>query len=434
MMSDVTAPPCDGRDDIVRSVADLADRLPEALAPLARVAYNYRWCWQPGAAELFRELDPERFDGCGQNPVRLLGELSSRTLAAHARDASIVARAVELESVIGEDLARPGAAGPTTAERPAAFLCSEYGVHVSLPVYSGGLGALAGDILKEASDRAVAMVAVGLMYRRGYFRQRIDASGWQHEYWLETDPERLPAALVTAGDGRPLTVTVPIGGADVTARVWRVDIGRIPLFLLDSDCPENGPLERWITGRLYDGDPQTRLAQYALLGVGGIRALRAMGIEPGLIHLNEGHAALAPLELGRVGVGDSGGGFTELLQRARVRTVFTTHTPVPAGNDTYAAAEIETALGRLAGQLGVELADLMALGRGARDTDPGSPFGVTQAALRLSRGANAVSRRHSEVARDMWRESLWPEREVGVIVAVRRERRAVLPYQPRHCA
>jgi starch phosphorylase len=409
-MSDVTAPPRDGRDDIARSAADLADRLPEALAPLARVAYNYRWCWQPGAAELFAELDPERFLSCGANPVRLLGELSSRALAAHARNASIAARAVELESVIADDLARPVTAGSSTAERPVAFLCSEYGVHVSLPVYSGGLGALAGDILKEASDRAVAMVAVGLMYRNGYFRQRIDASGWQHEYWLETDPERLPAALVTGGDGRPLTVTVPIGEAEVTARVWRVDVGRIPLFLLDSDCPENGPLERWITGRLYDGDPQTRLAQYALLGVGGIRALRAMGIEPGLIHLNEGHAALAPLELGRDG---DAGGLPELLARARSRTVFTTHTPVPAGNDTYTPHEVATVLGRLTGQLGIDLPDLTALGRGERDTDPGSPFGVTQAALRLSRGANAVSRRHGEVAREMWRDSLWPQRDVG---------------------
>jgi starch phosphorylase len=285
---------------------------------------------------------------------------------------------------------------------------------VSLPVYSGGLGALAGDILKEASDRALAMVAVGLMYRRGYFRQRIDASGWQHEYWVETDPERLPAALVTDGGGLALTVTVPIGEAEVTARVWRVDVGRVALYLLDSDCPENEPMERWITGRLYDGDPQTRLAQYALLGVGGIRALRAMGIEPGVIHLNEGHAALAPLELGRGA--DAEGGLQELVARARSRTVFTTHTPVPAGNDSYAPQEIQSALGRLALQLGIDVSDLIALGRGVQhDDDSGAPFGVTQAALRLSRGANAVSRRHGEVAREMWHESLWPDREVGEV-------------------
>ncbi len=159
------------------------------------------------------------------------------------------------------------------------------------------------------------MVAVGLMYRKGYFRQRVDASGWQQEYWVETDPERLPAALVTDADDEPLTVRVPIGAADVAARVWRVQVGRVPLFLLDTCCPENATIDRWITGRLYDGDPQTRLAQYALLGVGGVRALRALGYEPGVIHLNEGHAALAPLELARDGNGDS----LEQSTRARPR-------------------------------------------------------------------------------------------------------------------
>ena len=417
-MSDVSAPLRDGRADLDAAAADLAQRLPEALAPLARLAYNYRWAWEPGGADLFAALDPERFDLCGQNPVRLLGELSGRALAAHAADGELVARAAEIEAAVRGDLRRPAAPLPgdgVSPRHPVAFLCSEYGVHVSLPVYSGGLGALAGDILKEASDRALPMVAVGLMYRKGYFRQRIDASGWQHEYWVETDPERLPAALVTGADGAPLTVSVPIGERAVTARVWRVDVGRVALFLLDSDCPENAPMERWITGRLYDGDPQTRLAQYALLGVGGIRALRAMGIEPGLIHLNEGHAALAPLELGRAGA-DAAGGLEGLLARARARTVFTTHTPVPAGNDAYGPGEIESALTRLAGELGCGCDEILALGRGAGDgSDPAqpAPFGVTQAALRLSRGANAVSRRHGEVAREMWRDALWPEREIA---------------------
>jgi starch phosphorylase len=403
----------DGRGDIQSAAEDLEGRLPAALAPLARLAFNYRWSWLPGGPELFGSVDPERFELCLQNPVRLLQESSGPVLRRAAEDQRLLERACALEELVASDLSRPPIESPFDAAHPVAFLCSEYGVHVSLPVYSGGLGALAGDLLKEASDRALPLVAVGLMYRKGYFRQRIDASGWQHEYWVETDPERLPAALVTGAGGTPLTVMVPIGKADVTARIWRVQVGRVPLFLLDSDCPENGPLERWITGRLYDADSQTRLAQYALLGVGGVRALRAMGYEPGVIHLNEGHAALAPLELAREG--QPGGDPLEhalehALERARSRTVFTTHTPVPAGNDSYPADQIEPAVARLAQELGSSAGELAALGRD-EPSDPEAPFGVTQAALRMSRAANAVSRRHGEVAREMW-SWLWPGRPV----------------------
>jgi glycogen phosphorylase len=396
----------DGRGDVQCAAEDLAGRLPDPLAPLARIAFNYRWSWLPGGADLFRSVDAERFELCLQNPVRLLQESPGRVLRRAAEDRELVQRAAAVEAEVNADLQRPPREGPYDPGHPVAFLCSEYGVHVSLPVYSGGLGALAGDLLKEASDRAVPMVAVGLMYRKGYFRQRIDASGWQHEYWIETDPERLPAALVSAADGSPLTVTVPIGDSDVTARVWRVEVGRVALFLLDTDCPENDPLERWITGRLYDGDAQTRLAQYALLGVGGVRVLRAMGLEPGVIHLNEGHAALAPLELAQV---ENGHGIGHAVEVARARTVFTTHTPVAAGNDSYPADQIEATVGRLARELGSEPAELAALGRD-EPSDPHAPFGVTQAALRMSRASNAVSRRHGEVAREMW-NGLWPDRE-----------------------
>jgi starch phosphorylase len=405
--------PYDGRLDIQHAAEDLAERIPEALAPLARLAYNYRWAWAPGGPEVFRGVDSERFDLCGRNPVRLLQESPARVLRRAAENDELVARARALEAEIAADLERPFTGAPLDPAHPVGFLCAEYGVHVSLPVYSGGLGALAGDLLKEASDRAVPLVAVGLMYRKGYFRQRIDASGWQHEYWIDTDPDRLPAALVTGADSAPITVTVPIGDNDVVARIWRVGVGRIPLFLLDTDCADNGPMDRWITGRLYDGDPQTRLAQYSLLGVGGIRALRAMGYEPGVIHLNEGHAALAPLELARGYREADGLSQSDALDRARSRTVFTTHTPVPAGNDSYPAGEIEEAVSRLAGELGFSTGELLELGHDI-GADAQAPFGVTQAALRMSRGANAVSRRHGEVAREMW-QSLWPGREVGEV-------------------
>lgn len=410
-MSDGRATINDGSSDLARAIGELAERLPAPLAPLARLAYNYRWSWLPGAPELFASVDPERFKLCLQNPVRLLQETSIEALRRAAADSALVERATVLEAAVEADLERP--TDPAFAiDGRVAFLCAEYGVHLSLPVYSGGLGALAGDLLKEASDRGLPMVAVGLMYRKGYFRQRIDAGGWQHEYWIDTDPQRLPAALVTDESGEPLTVTVPIYDANVVAQIWRVNVGRVPLFLLDTERPENGPLERWITTRLYVADERTRLSQYILLGVGGIRALRAVGIEPAVVHLNEGHAALAPIELAGAAL-RTGESLEEALRAAKSRTVFTTHTPVPAGNDTYPGDEVQHAIGRLAEELSTPVADVIALGRtNPEDTD--QPFGVTQAALRLSRAANAVSRRHGEVAREMWHE-LWPDRPLDEV-------------------
>ena len=381
--------------------------MPASLAPFARLAYNYRWSWTPGGPELFRAIDPARFEACSQNPVRLLQEASATTLARIAGDASLIERAALLEAQLAADLDRPAVAGPADPDRPIAFFCAEYGVHVSLPIYAGGLGALAGDLVKQASDSAAPFVAVGLMYRQGYFRQRIDASGWQHEYWIDTDPERLPAALVTDGDGRPVNVTVPFEERELVAHVWRVDVGRVPLLLLDTDNEENEPVDRWVTARLYVSDPGLRLAQYVLLGVGGVRALRAVGIEPGLIHLNEGHAALAPLELARPDV-TAGVPLAQALDAARARTVFTTHTPVPAGNDSYPREQAAAAVHGLAHELGVAPEDLVAFGAtNPEDTD--APFGVTQAALHLSGAAGGVSRRHGEVARAMWKD-LWPGR------------------------
>ncbi len=410
----------DGRESTSGAVAELAQRLPRELAPLARLAYNYRWSWTPGGHELFRAIAPERFELACQNPVRLLQEASLPALRRAAGDPEFLARAASLDAAVAAALEPPSLAPepPTlsgdrvSASRPVAFICAEYGIHLSLPIYSGGLGALAGDLVKEASDRGLPMVGVGLMYRKGYFRQRIDAGGWQHEYWVDTDPERVPAVLVRDSAGVPLTVTVPIYDADVTARIWRVDVGRVPLFLLDTDCPENAPLERWITARLYVADSEVRLAQYVLLGVGGIRALRALGIDPALLHLNEGHAALAPLELAAPAVRE-GQPLAAALAGASARTIFTTHTPVPAGNDSYPSEQAERAIGRLCDELGVSVSEVIALGR-SQPEDVHEPFGVTQAALRSSRSANGVSRRHGEVAREMW-HGLWPDDDVDAV-------------------
>ncbi|HEV2784852.1 MAG TPA: alpha-glucan family phosphorylase, partial [Solirubrobacteraceae bacterium] len=292
-----------GGDDIGRAASALSSRLPWPLAVLARLAYNYRWSWLPDGPDIFRAVDPDRWRACGRNPVRLLQETSAEALLRAAGNAALVARAEQLEAAMLADLDRPANTEVVAADRPIAFFCAEYGVHVSMPIYAGGLGALAGDIVKEASDLALPFVAIGLMYRHGYFRQRVDHSGWQQEYWVPTDPERSPAVLVTAGDERaPLRIRVPIYEDEVIAQVWRVDVGRVPLYLLDTDVPQNRRLARWITARLYDSDPRTRLAQYVMLGAGGAAVLRALGIEPGVVHMNEGHAGFAALEMARSGI------------------------------------------------------------------------------------------------------------------------------------
>ncbi|MGK2936236.1 MAG: alpha-glucan family phosphorylase [Solirubrobacteraceae bacterium] len=399
-----------GHDDLARAVADLGRRLPEPLAPLARIAYQYCWSWVPGGHELFAAIDAERWERCGRNPVRLLEEAPSTSLERAAADPSVLECTTALDRAVAEYLDRPARGiGDVTAEHPVAFFCAEFGVHRSLPIYSGGLGALAGDILKQASDDAFPMVGVGLLYREGYFRQRLDVRGRQHEYWVDTDPARVPAALVTGDDGAPLKISVIANQERVSAQIWRVDVGRVPLYLLDADVPENSHVARWTTGRLYVGDPQIRLAQYALLGAGGVRALEALGIEPGLVHLNEGHGALAALELAREEIG-AGARLDRVIEDARRRVVFTTHTPVPAGNDAYPAARAIGALGGYAREIGLDDEELLRLGR----TNPlnlDEEFGITQLALRTSRSANAVSRRHGGVSREMWR-GLWPGRSV----------------------
>jgi glycogen phosphorylase len=385
----------DGSRDLERAIDDLADRLPERLWPLARVAYNYRWSWTPGGEELFRTLDPLRHERCRGNPIRLLGQLPPRQLEEAARDHEIHAAAAALQEVLEEDLAATSISrGDVTQERPVAFVCAEFGIHRSLPIYSGGLGVLAGDILKGASDLRLPMIGVGILYSKGAFHQRLDPTGWQHDYWVDTEPDRLPLALVTGEDGSPLVVDVPVGGRTVRVQAWRVQVGRVPLFLLDANRADNGLAERWITARLYVGDRRVRLEQYALLGIGGMRLLEALGIEPSVVHVNEGHGAFAPLELASR-LSRDGLGFEEALGRARARSVFTTHTPVAAGNESHDLATVQEVLdGVVAPERLREL--------GAIEGD-GDVVGMTSLGLRLSRTATAVSRLHGEVARHMWR-------------------------------
>jgi starch phosphorylase len=396
-----------GVRDVAVAARALMERLPAALEALGELAYNYRWSWTPGGPELFEQIDPARWALCAANPVRMLQEVSPSRLERLAGDEGFLEQLGMVSGELARDLARPCLEGAVSRERPAAFFCAEYAVHQSLPVYSGGLGVLAGDFLKAASDLALPVVAVGLMYGHGYFRQRLDEHGYQHEYWVDTDAARVPAARVLSEDGSPLRVAVPVAGRQVRCQVWRVNVGRVGLLLLDSDIAGNDPAARFITSRLYVGDPQVRLAQYVLLGIGGVRVLRALGIDPAVVHLNEGHAAFASVELAYGELLGGAEGLQEALVAARRRTVFTTHTPVAAGNDTYPAGQVEELLGCACAELGIDLGELIARGR-SDPGDHGERFGVTQFALRSSRSANGVAARHGEVARQMW-SGLWPE-------------------------
>ena len=397
-----------GHSDIDRTVEELARGLPEALRPLARAAYDYRWSWSAQGAATFRAIDAERWERCGANPLRLLTETSRARLERCAGDAAFLQRVEHLAQELHADRQRPCCAGAFSAAHPVAFCCAEFGVHGSLPIYSGGLGVLAGDILKEASDLALPMVGIGLLYRTGYFHQRIDVSGMQHEYWLDADPERLPCVPVRGTDGQPLTVTVPLDDEDLAAQVWRVDVGRVPLYLLDTDLPRNRAIGRWVTSRLYESNRAIRLAQYAVLGIGGVRALQAMGIAPAVYHINEGHAALGVFELlAQARARRPDASEDAAWQQVRDQVVFTTHTPVPAGNETYTRDELLAMLGRIADASG-DRERFLALGR-IDPADAAQPSGLTPLALRCSRRANAVSQRHGQVARAMW-QPLFPGR------------------------
>jgi starch phosphorylase len=388
-----------GAQEADERAAELAWRLPTELAPLARIALDYRWAWDPDGPALFRSLDPHAWAINAENPVRQLADLTPHAAQLAAGHGPTLERIARLERVLEENRARPETPVPGI-DQPVVFVCAEFGIHPSLPIYSGGLGALAGDILKQASDLALPMIGVGLLYRKGYFHQRVDRTGLQHEYWTQIMPDRLPTVHVLGETGAPLRLTFPLFGREVAFQVWRAEIGRVPLYLLDAELEENDPLDRWITARLYEGNPLTRLGQYGLLGLGTVRALRALGIEPGVLHFNEGHPALAALELASEHVA-RGVPLDEALALARERCVFTTHTPVPAGNETYETSSFLEAFAELPERLGMDEARFLDLCR----THPGSEEwpGMTPLALRLSRRANAVSLRHGEVAREMWR-------------------------------
>ena len=409
MTSEIGTGPHDGRRDMERAAAELGERLPGALQPLARLAFNYRWSWMRGGTAVFRDIDPARWERSQGNPRLTIEMVPPHRLQQLAASPDYIARLTSVAGQVDADLQRPIADAHIPAGRPVAYFCSEFAIHWSLPLYGGGLGVLAGDVLKAASDLAIPMIGVGLFYREGYFHQRLDFTGWQQEWWTANDFEHLPAALVTGPDDQPLTVDIVMRGRMVHIQIWRIDVGRVPLYLLDTDRADNHPIDRAITGRLYIGDRHARLTQYGVLGVGGLRALAALGIEPCVVHLNEGHAALASFDRLRALIA-GGRSQDEALATVRNATVFTTHTPVPAGNEWYTEEEVEPVLGQLREGLDEHRPFFYGLTRN-NPGDDRAAVAITPMALRTSRAAIGVSRRHGEVARVMW-QPLWPGRAV----------------------
>ncbi|MGE3314202.1 MAG: alpha-glucan family phosphorylase [Planctomycetaceae bacterium] len=379
---------------------------------LLKLASNYWWSWQPEVTALFREIDPIRWSALAHNPVQLLQEYPPDKLELRAREVVLHSRVnvayrrwceyMEATDTWG------GVHSGILGHRPAAYFSAEFGIHESLPIYSGGLGVLSGDHLKSASDLGIPLVAIGLFYDEGYFAQRIDENGWQQESYSEVNTDLLPVRQALAPDGNPVMISVDTRSGKVFARVWTVNVGRVRLYLLDTDIPENKAEDRHLTARLYGGDQRTRIRQEIILGIGGVRALKALGIEPSVIHMNEGHSAFAPLEIIRDRMKNDGLSFDEALRETAAMSVFTTHTPVAAGHDRFAPNLIEEHVGPLADELGLNHDALLGLGR----VDPQNTqesFCMTVLAFKLSRRANAVSSLHGVVSRRMW-SNLWPWR------------------------
>lgn len=388
--------------------------LPEPLRVLERLAWNYWWSWAADGTGLFRDLDPVVWETCEHNPRRLLAEISEFHLMQKATDPLYVSRvrhvAENFDAYMGEPVHDFGTVGEKliSAEHPVAYFCAEYGVHNSLPLYSGGLGILAGDHLKSASDLGLPLIAIGLLYRYGYFRQRLTREGWQEEHYGESHPAEMPIYQVFDEAGQPLFVEVLMRERMVRAQVWRVQVGRVQLYLLDTNIADNAETDRFVTGHLYGGDRETRVVQEMLLGIGGVRLLRKLKIEPHVFHLNEGHSAFLTLELTReLTEGAERLSFLDAARIVRERCVFTTHTPVAAGNDAFEASLIEKCFGSSYEQsLGLSHDEFLDLGR-VDTKDNQEWYGLSPLAIKMCRSTNGVSRKHGEVSRKLW-QRLWP--------------------------
>ncbi|MBX3435110.1 MAG: alpha-glucan family phosphorylase [Pirellulales bacterium] len=411
-MSQTELPPSAAPADSTRSY--WTDVTPQALYDKCMtVARNLWWSWHPEVINLFRDLDPVRWRQLDHNPIALLSEMTPEQLAQRASEMVLYTRINQAHRRLNEYLNNTNTTwgarhAGVLGSMPVAYFSAEFGIHESVPIYSGGLGVLSGDHIKSASGLNVPLVAIGLFYDQGYFKQQLNTEGWQQEEYLNTNVEEMPMEPARDPKGRPITIEIDTRDGRLLAKVWLMRVGRIKLYLLDCDVEGNRPEDRELTSRLYGGDTRTRIRQELVLGVGGVKALRAMGITPGVYHLNEGHSAFATLEVMRERMHDDGLPFDEALREVARRTVFTTHTPVPAGHDRFDGKLMEEHLGPLREKLGISYEQLMGLGR-VEPQNEGETFCMTVLGLKLSRRANAVSNLHGHVSRRMW-ANLWPWR------------------------
>jgi starch phosphorylase len=386
-------------------------KIPERIGRLDELAYNLWWSWHEEGRDLFRNVNYVLWRIGGHNPVKQLRETSPERLQQLASDAQFLAL---YDSVMAkfdaEVLAEKtwfGANYPDLLRGPVAYFSMELAIHSSLPIYAGGLGILAGDTCKEASDLGMPLVAVGFMYPQGYFRQHITAAGTQEERYQQLDFDQAPIRQVSASDGRTILAKVPLGKGAVSLAVWKMRVGRVDVYLLDTNVSENAPQERQLSARLYVADPETRLQQEIVLGMGGVRVLRALGVQPAIWHANEGHTAFMTLERVREKV-EEGLSFEEAARRVRSNTIFTTHTPVPAGQDAFPSELVERYLSDYCSSLDISPEECLKLGQ--LEGSSSRLFNMAALALRMSDQRYAVSRIHGAVARKMWR-TMWPEVE-----------------------
>ncbi len=392
-------------------------KLPTAIARLQELAYNLWWSWEPNAQALFATVDPQLWDTTNHNPVKFLRNVPQQRLDTVATDSTFVKAYTSVMADFDAYMAPTspswfGKAHSDKRDQVIAYFSAEFGLHEALPIYSGGLGVLSGDHCKEASDLNLPFIGVGFLYPQGYFTQRIDAEGRQQAEYEKIDFAEMPVRAAKDPQGNEVLINVDLPGRTVYAKVWKIQVGRIPIYLMDTDVPRNAPQDRELSARLYGGDREMRISQEVVLGIGGVRAVRALGYQPATWHMNEGHSAFLGLERIRELVQGQGLSFDQAVEAVRANSLFTTHTPVPAGNDSFAFELVEKFFWQYWGQLGIDRDRFISFA--AQNLPWGAQYSMTVLALRLSAFANGVSKLHGEVSRDMW-NFLWPETPVAQV-------------------